>query len=328
MFLSCSSENATVAEAGDAATISHVERSYTLTDLRNWATGAGTGTRPIRLGVMGDPVEHSLSPLMQNAALKSCGLEMQYARFQIASDELASALRLLPALDFIGVNLTIPHKIAAAGIVDELDGFARRVGAINVVRVEGDKLVGLNTDGPGFARAIRSEFSVDLRDLRVLLLGAGGGAGRAIAMQCAAEGCERLVLVNRSIEKAHQLAAELRPAFVDARVSAPVARLETIPWEERALRFQIANSDLVVNATPIGMRHADSSPVPPSLLAPHLMIYDAVYSPTRTALLHAAAESGARGANGLSMLLHQGVMAFETWFERAAPIESMRAALA
>ena len=132
---------------------------------------------PIRLGVFGDPVAHSLSPQMQNAALKSCELDMRYARFQIAANELETALRLLPSLDFVGVNLTIPHKIAGALVVDALDDFARRVGAINIVRIDGEKLIGSNTDGPGFARAIRSEFSVDLRDLRVLLLGAGGGAG-------------------------------------------------------------------------------------------------------------------------------------------------------
>ena len=259
---------------------------------------------------------------MQNAALKSCELDMQYARFQIAANELETALRLLPSLDFVGVNLTIPHKIAGALVVDALDDFARRVGAINVVRIDGEKLIGSNTDGPGFARAIRSEFSVDLRDLRVLLLGAGGGAGRAIAMQCAVEGCERLVLVNRTLAKAQQLAAELRPFFVDTRVSAPVRRLEAVPWEERTLRSQIANIDLVVNATSLGLRHSDPPVLPPAILAPHLMVYDTIYSPERTALLSAAIDAGARGANGLSMLLHQGALSFEAWFEREAPLAS------
>ncbi len=211
-------------------------------------------------------------------------------------------------------------------MVDELDDFARKVGAINTVTLRDGKLRGSNTDGPGFARAIRSEFSVDLRDLRVLLLGAGG-AGRAIAWQCAAEGCERLVMVNRDLEKARQLAAELKSSFSDARVAAPVARLETVPWDERALRFQIANADLVVNATPLGMHRSDPSPLAASLLAPHLMVYDTIYAPRRTALLSAAADAGARGANGLSMLLHQGALAFEEWFDREAPLEAMRAAL-
>ena len=304
-----------------------MKESYSLADLQNWEAARGDDKAAIRLGIFGDPVAHSFSPRMQNAALKSAGLKMQYAAFQIRPEELAEALRLLPALNFVGVNLTIPHKIAAAGLVDELDEVARTVGAINTVRLVDGKLLGSNTDGAGFARAIRSEFSVDLRDLRVLLLGAGGGAGRAIALQCAREGCERLVLVNRTAEKAQELARELKSAFVDARVSAPVARLEAVPWEERALRFQIANVDLVVNATSVGMRRSDPPPLSASLLAPHLMVYDTIYAPVRTALLSAAAEAGARGANGLSMLLHQGALSFEEWFDREAPLEAMRGAL-
>ena len=300
---------------------------YTLSDLQNWETARGDDKAAVRLGIFGDPVAHSLSPRMQNAALQTAGLEMQYAAFRIRPEELAEALRLLPALNFVGLNLTVPHKIAAAGLVDELDETARKVGAINTVRIVDGKLLGSNTDGAGFARAIRSEFSVDLRDLRVLLLGAGGGAGRAIALQCAREGCERLVLVNRTAEKAQELVRELKSAFVDARVSAPVARLEAVPWEERALRFQIANVDLVVNATSVGMRRSDPPPLSASLLAPHLMVYDTIYAPARTALLSAAAEAGARGANGLSMLLQQGALSFEEWFDREAPLDAMRASL-
>jgi shikimate dehydrogenase len=178
-----------------------VKDVYTFADLQNWAAAGGNEEPPIRLAIFGHPVAHSLSPQMQNAALRECGIAMQYARFDIASQELAPALRLLPSLGFIGVNLTAPHKIHGARIADQLDDFARRVGAVNTIRVEDDQLVGFNTDGAGFAHAIRAEFSVDLRDLRVLLLGAGGGAGRTIAMQCASEGCERLVLTNRTAEK-------------------------------------------------------------------------------------------------------------------------------
>lgn len=303
-----------------------MKESYTFADLQNWAAGACETEPPIRLGVFGDPVEHSLSPQIQNAALEKCGLAMNYARFQINADELESALRLLPERNFMGVNLTIPHKLAGAALVDELDGSAQRVGAVNTVRVDGEKLIGFNTDGAGFSRAIRSEFSVDLRDLRVLLFGAGG-AGRAIALQCAADGCERLVIVNRDAAKAEELASELKAAFADTRVSGPVARLQAVPWEEHALRFQIANTDLVINATSLGMNRSDPALLPASWLAPHLMVYDTVYARTRTPLLIAAAEAGARGANGLSMLLHQGALSFESWFERDAPVEAMRSAL-
>jgi shikimate dehydrogenase len=303
-----------------------VKDVYTFADLQNWDAAVRGADLPIRLGVFGDPVEHSFSPQMQNAALDAADMKMRYARFQISPEELQPALRLLPSLGFIGVNLTIPHKLSGALSVDELDEFARRAAAINTVRVDGEKLLGFNTDGPGFARAIRSEFSVDLRDLRVLLFGAGG-AGRSIALQCAAEGCERLVLVNRDAAKAEQLAGELKVAFADTRVAAPVPRLQAVPWEEHALRFQIANTDLVVNATSLGMNRSDPALLPASRLAPHLMVFDTVYARARTPLLLAAAEAGARGANGLSLLLHQGALSFESWFERDAPVEAMRSAL-
>lgn len=295
---------------------------YSLADLKAWRDI----DPPVRLGVFGDPVEHSLSPEMQNAALNHCKIDMQYARFHILPDELREATDLIRKLEFIGVNLTIPHKISALELLDVADENAKRVGAVNVVKVEGGKLRGFNTDGRGFARAIREEFSVDLRDLRVMLLGAGGAA-RAIALQCAKENCERLVIANRSFEKAQKLADELRDFFTGPRVLGPVARLQAIPLEEAAIRFQIGNVDLVVNTTPVGLSRGDASPIPARLLAPHLMIYDTIYSAERTPLLSAAVEAGARGANGLSMLLHQGALAFEIWFQREAPTDVMRKAL-
>lgn len=313
---------------------------YTLADLNHWPELTRDVDPPIRLGVFGDPVEHSLSPQMQNAALKKHKIDMQYARFRIPSNELAEALDRVRELDFAGVNLTVPHKIVAAGLVDELDESARQEGAINTVGINPPKdglaaatgegkrrMCGFNTDGRGFSRAIREEFSVDLRDLRVLVLGAGG-AGRAIAMQCAKENCERLVIANRTFEKASQLADELRDFFAGPKVFGPVPRLQVVPWEEVAIRFQIAHIDLIVNATPLGLNRGDAAPIPARLLAPHLMIYDTIPARNRTAFLAAADQAGARGANGLSMLLYQGALAFEIWFQREAPIEAMRKALA
>src|SRR5262249_13382873 len=213
-----------------------------------------------RLGVFGDPVAHSLSPQMQNAALEACKIGMQYGRFQILPDELGEALKLIRALDFVGGNLTAPHKIAACAFLHGLDYNASRVGAVNTIRLENAKLRGYNTDGKGFARAVRQEFAVDLRDLRVMILGTGGAA-RAIAMQCAKENCERLVIVNRTFEKGQQLAEELRDYFTGPRVLGPVARLQPISWEESSIRFQIAHLDLVVNATPLGLNRSDPSPI-------------------------------------------------------------------
>ncbi len=295
---------------------------YTLADLQNWCDV----DPPIRLGVFGDPVEHSLSRQMQNAALKHCKFDMQYARFHILPDELRAAIDLIRKLEFVGVNLTIPHKIAALDLLDVTDDNVKRIGAVNVIEVEDGKLRGFNTDGRGFARAIREEFSVDLRDLRVMILGAGGAA-RAIALQCAKENSERLVIANRSVETAQKLADQLRDFFAGPRVLGPVARLQAIPLEETAIRFQIGNVDLVVNATPLGLNRGDASPIPARLLAPHLMVYDTIYSAERTPLVSAAVEAGARAANGLSMLLHQGALAFEIWFQREAPLEEMRKAI-
>jgi shikimate dehydrogenase len=299
-----------------------VKEIYTLDDLRSWKRTKP----PTQLGVFGQPVAHSLSPQMQNAALAESKLEMRYARFEIAPNELQAALGALARLDFVGVNLTVPHKIAALRLVDAADEAARQIGAVNTIKVEGKKLRGFNTDGKGFSRAIREEFSVDLRDLRVLLLGAGGAA-RAIAVQCAKENCERLVIANRDFAKAKGLAEELRAFFAGPKVLGPVARLQAIALEEAALRFQIANADLVVNATPLGLHRGDAAPLPARLLAPHLMVYDTIYASGPTAFVSSAIESGARAANGLSMLLHQGALAFEIWFDRAAPLEAMRRAL-
>jgi shikimate dehydrogenase len=321
---------------------------YTLADLENWSGVARDIDPPIRLGVFGDPVAHSLSPQMQNNAVGACDIHMQYARFHIRANELRLALVRLRKLDFVGINVTVPHKIAAAGQVDELDESARRCGAVNTINVEtahppasgsgvassavatgsaDKKLIGFNTDGEGFLRAMRTEFSVDLRDLRVMIIGAGGGTGRALASQCALENCERLVLVNRTLEKAQALMERLRPFFSGPRVLGPAARLEAIGWDESTLRSQLADIDLIVNATPLGMNRSDSTPVPARLIAPHHMVFDCVYVPSKTALLNATEQAGARGANGLSMLLHQGALSFSIWFNREAPTDVMRAAL-
>jgi shikimate dehydrogenase len=301
---------------------------YTLADLENWRGAEGNVDPPIRLAVFGDPVAHSLSPQMQNAALRACKIDMQYARFHIRSNELRSALRFLRGLDFIGINLTVPHKIAAFSQIDEADESASHAGAVNTIRVRDNKLIGSNTDGEGFLHAVRNEFSVDLRDLRIMLIGAGGGTGHAIARQCALENCERLVLVNRTYEKAQALAERLRPYFAGPRVLGPAARLEAVALEEAALRAQLADIDLIVNATPLGMNPNDPSPIPARLLAPHHMVFDCVYGPSKTSLVRAADEAGARGANGLPMLLHQGALSFSIWFDREAPIDAMRKALA
>jgi shikimate dehydrogenase len=320
------------ARVAEATALLHMKKKpttdrYTLADLENWRKAAGDVDPPIRLGVFGDPVAHSLSPQMHNAALRACKIDTRYARFHIRANELRSALHFLRGLDFIGINVTVPHKITAFAQIDEADERARRAGAVNTILVRDKNLIASNTDGEGFLRAIRSEFSVDVRDLRVMIIGAGGGSGRAIAWQCAVENCERLVLVNRTLEKATALAEQLAPSFAGPRVLGPVARLEPVPWDEAALRRQLAHVDLIVNATPLGMNPSDPTPIPARLLAPHHMVLDLVYGPSRTSFLRAGDQAGARGANGLSMLLYQGARSFELWFQREAPLDAMRKAI-
>lgn len=282
---------------------------------------------PARLSVFGDPVAHSKSPVFHNAALRAAGINAGYVRIHVPVEKAQAAFRALPKAGFLGTNVTIPHKAAALAAVDEADDYARRSGSVNTVAVEGDRLLGFNTDGPGLVRAIHEEFSVDLRDLRVVLLGAGGGAGRAIAVQCAMESCERLVLVNRTLEKAQALAGELASSFRTDRLVGPVDRIQAIPFDESALRLQLAHADLVINATSVGMRRTDPPLIPPALITPNLMFYDTVYASGKSRLLEDASVAGARCANGLSMLLHQGALSFEIWFNRPAPLEVMRQAL-
>ncbi len=300
---------------------------YTFEDLRTWPQATGGIQPPPRLSVFGDPVAHSLSPEMHNPGLSEAGIDAQYVRLNITPDKLKDALQELKTQNFIGTNLTIPHKAAAIEHMDDIDETARHIGAVNTVLVEDGKLIGFNSDGPGFARAIREEFSVDLHDMRIMIIGAGGGAGRAVAVQAAMDQCERLVLVNRTVEKAEALATELKPLFRAGHIDGPMERLEAISMEETALAAQMDHIDLIVNATSLGMKRSDPEVLPAHLIQPHQFVYDMVYNPGRTHLITQAQNAGARAANGLSMLLHQGAISFEFWFNREAPLEAMRKGL-
>ena len=193
------------------------------------------------------------------------------------------------------------------------------MGAINTVAVRGNELHGFNTDGPGLAAAVREEFLVGLESLRVLILGGAGGAGRAITVQCAVEGCPSVTVANRDRRKGSKLADEINRELGTA--------VSSIPLEEHSLRNALSNADLLINATPLGMKGDDPSPLPEGLVASGHLVYDTVYSGGTTALLRQAQNAGAQSANGLSMLLHQGAKAFEIWFGEPAPLETMRAAL-
>jgi shikimate dehydrogenase len=192
---------------------------------------------------------------------------------------------------------------------------------VNTVIVQPDgTTAGTSTDGGGFSRAVTESFGVALKDLRVLVLGAGGGAGRAVAMQCAEEQCFALGLSNRTKQKVVPLYGDVKAYFSKQRVS-------VIDNDESALKERLKETDLIVNCTAVGMKADDVSPIPAALLSSRHLVYDTIYVGHRTPLLRAADEAGARGENGLPMLLHQGALAFEKWFGGDAPIEAMRRGL-
>lgn len=298
-----------------------MKAAHTLADLADWERVTADEPVPLRLAVLGDPVAHSASPQMHNAALAECGIAARYCRLHIRPEEFGDALRILAGKGFIGVNCTIPHKAAALAAVDEADENARRAGGVNTIVCGADgKLRGFSTDGPGLARAVCEQLGAELADMRVLVLGAGGGAGRAVAMHCASAGARRLTLINRSAEKLQPLHDALAAFY-------PRESLALGPWEDDALARALDVSDLIVNCSALGMRADDPSPIPAALLSPRHLLYDTIYTAARTPLMRAADAAGARSANGLSMLLHQGALSFEHWFHRPAPLEVMRAAL-
>ncbi len=303
---------------------------HSLADLRDWTAATAGAEFPHRLAVIGDPVAHSASPRMQNAALAHAQLGLAYTRVQLRPDEFVEGIGLMQAAGFLGANVTIPHKLAAVALCDEMSEGARALGAVNTLSFEGGRIRGSNTDGPGFVRAVREAFGVDLHDLRVLIIGAGGGAGRTLAAQCALSKCERLALINRDTPKAAALARELAPHFAgETRLQGPTARLVSAPFSSTGIEAELAHSDLVVNCTPLGLKFSDDFPLPPRLLQAHLLVFDSVYlpEPQPTRLVQAAREAGARATDGRALLLHQGALAFELWFNRPAPLEVMRAAL-
>lgn len=276
-------------------------------------------TPPARLCVLGDPVAHSASPPMHNAALRERLQDLQYVRIRVTPEELPEALRALPKAGFLGASLTIPHKQAALPFMDDVSKEASLMGAINTVAIQNGKLHGFNTDGPGLSSAIREEFGTSLKDLRVLILGGAGGAGRASTVQCALEGCPGITIANRNREKGDALVREIE--------AATGKQVTSITLAEEELRISVAEADLIINATPLGMKSEDPSPLPEGLLTNAHLVYDTVYSGGRTALLRQAISAGARTANGFSMLLHQGALQYQLWFGEPAPIETMRTAL-
>jgi shikimate dehydrogenase len=282
--------------------------------------------------VYGQPVRHSASPAMQNAGLAALGLDWRYLAFEVDPQHLRAAIDGARRLHFIGLNLTVPHKLLAVDLVDDLDASSATWGAVNTVRFEGrngqgewrplsafstapaeTRAKGFNTDADAVVRAIREDLGVVLQGSRVLLVGAGG-AGRTAALRIAAEGADQLWLVNRTVSKAEEVAGEVRSRFPQVQV---------------AVGFPPGRIDLLVNATSLGLRPEDPLPFDPAQfpLSRAAAVFDMIYRPAQTALLTAAKDAGCQTANGLGMLLYQGAKALEIWTGQSAPIAVMRAAL-
>lgn len=284
------------------------------------------------VGLLGWPVAHSKSPRFQNAGFAALGLDWRYVPLPTPPSRLADAVRGLAALGFVGANVTLPHKEAVAALVDALDQDARLAAAVNTLVVEGPperpRLTGHATDGAGFLASLREETGADPAGATVLLLGAGGGA-RGVAAALARAGAARIVVANRTADRAAALVEALGAALVAARLPAP--RLEAVPLEPGALAPHLRAADLVVQATSAGMAGGpDPSALPPialEALPARAVVADLVYVPEVTPLLAAARRAGLRTLPGAGMLLHQGALAFERWTGRTAPLDAMRAAL-
>jgi shikimate dehydrogenase len=268
--------------------------------------------------VLGHPIKHSASPAMQNAGIASLGLNWRYLAFDVHPDELRAVIEGAKRMGFVGLNLTVPHKLLAVEMVDVLDSSAQTWGAVNTIRFEPDvngKILarGFNTDADAIVRSLQEDLGLTLRGARVLLLGAGG-AGRTAALKLASEGVGSLALINRTRVKAEAIAAEIRQQFPAVVVTTDYPKSEV---------------DLVLNATSLGLKTEDPLPCDEKQfsLQQARAAYDMVYRPAETPFLKAAKTAGCRVANGLGMLLYQGAKALELWSGQTAPVNVMRAAL-
>jgi shikimate dehydrogenase len=257
---------------------------------------------------------------MHQPALDSHGIDARYIRLEVEPGKIPEAFGRMRALGFIGCNVTVPHKLDALENCDEVDPAALALGAVNTVRFDADATRGFNTDGPGFANAIEDEFGVPLASLKAVIAGAGGGAGQAIAAQCMLLGARKLVLVNRTVEKLGPLVERLREQG---------SKTEIIPlsFADALLAEHCQACDLIVNTSSVGLKPGDPSVLAATCLKPEHLVYDTIYQPPVTPLLALAMQTGCRTANGLSMLLHQGALAFQHWFPGTDPLPVMRAAL-
>ncbi len=267
-------------------------------------------------GVIGEPIEHTMSPVMHNAAFRELGLDYVYVAFRVKSDELAGAIEGMRALNIRGLNVTIPHKVNIIPLLDSLDPLAEKIGAVNTVANKDGILKGYNTDASGFLQALLNKgFTPEGKN--VVILGAGGAA-RAISF-ILAEKRASLVILNRleEMDWAEELARKISSVFRK--------EIKALELKEPNLRTALGKADLLVNATSVGMSpNINSTPVQARLLQPGLVIFDIVYNPIKTKLTTEASQAGCETVMGLDMLVWQGALAFEMWTGQKAPVGLMK----
>lgn len=266
----------------------------------------------VTVGTLGYPVHHTISPEFQGAAYESMGIDMVYLPFNVKPEDIGDAVRGIRALGIRGTNVTMPHKQTAIPFLDELDPLAEVIGSINGIINTDGRLKGYNFDVGGFMIPFDG---MDLQGERVLMIGAGGGA-RAAAFGLTMRGAD-LVILNRNVEKAENLAADLT-----AYSGNPAKGL---PWTDEVLKEELTKTKIVVNCSPIGFdKYEDETPVPKDLIRSDMFIYDIVYSPLETRFMKEAKEQGAyRVVGGLEMIVGQGAQFFEKATGRKAPYELM-----
>ncbi|HMP75456.1 MAG TPA: shikimate dehydrogenase [Kiritimatiellia bacterium] len=274
-------------------------------------------TRPF--AVLGHPIGHTLSPVMHNAAFAKLEWDAIYLAFDVKPERLLAVLPAMRSMGFGGVNLTIPHKEIAFNGFEHLDESARLLGAVNTVQfAEDGRMIGHNTDGFGFIRALEEAFGRAVAGEAVFVLGSGG-AGRAVALMSAQEGARAVTLSDVDVERCQRVATEIRAKFPRVEVKVAAGASQQAAYAREA--------DVVVQATPVGMKEGDRSLLKPEAFREGQRAFDLIYHVSQTVFMEAATAGGAQAANGLGMLLHQGARAFQIWTGVTPPIPEMRRAL-
>ena len=265
------------------------------------------------VGILGYPLAHSVSPIFQQAALDYLHLDVRYSAWETEPSKLQERVEYLRSSEVLGANVTIPHKENVMDLLDDLDTTGRDVGSINTIVNRGGRLIGYNTDAPGFMRGLREDGGFEAVGKRVAMMGAGGAA-RAVAYGLVKAGVTSLVIVNRTIERAEALAACL------------IRSSKGVGIEVRSALDEATEYDLLVNCTSIGMRHGAMEgrlPLPAEVIRSETLVCDLVYNPMETPLLLEAKKRGAKALDGLPMLIYQGALAFQKWTGERAPTDVM-----